>query len=176
MAPPPLSSLSRASVRTPPGLASSHPHHLSPLGVSSQLLLSAALLLVGVLICCIIQVMSCRMRRKSHRDEDLPLLARDDSPRHECDSDGFATIGTPARDFVRLSSLPPAIFRAEEDQRRCLACGEAGKCVSLRPCGHIVLCRACSDYVYTCPNPNCGKYITGVGLCALPNPSDDKQR
>ena len=136
--------------------------------LSSPLLLSAAAIVLGFGLCCVVQLMSCRLKGKSQGDEDLPLLARADSPRHDCDTDCIATIGTPSRDFVRLSSLPPSIFRAEEDQRRCLACGEAGKCVSLRPCGHVVLCRACSDYVYTCPH--CGQYISGVGLRALPEP------
>lgn len=131
--------------------------------LASPVLLGAILVAVAVVACCAVKLICCRRRRKSGGDEDVPLLGRADSPRHGRDTDDIATIGTPPRDFVRISSLPPSIFRVDRDQRRCLACGEAGKCVALRPCGHVVLCRPCSDYVYTCPNPLCGKYITGVG-------------
>ena len=72
----------------------------------------------------------------------------------------MAAIGTPARDFVRLSSLPSAALRVDEHGRRCMACGAENECVALRPCGHAVLCRACSDFVYTCPH--CGQYISGI--------------
>jgi hypothetical protein len=41
-----------------------------------------------------------------------------------------------------------------------MACGDLGVCVALQPCGHEVLCRSCSDYVYTCPQ--CRQYITSV--------------
>ena len=166
MGSPPLSHVADARAT-----AASHRGGNSLGFLSSPLLLSAAAVVLCFGLCCIVQLMSCRLRGKSKADEDLPLLARPESPRQDNnDTDGIATIGTPARDFVRLSSLPPSIFRVEEDQRRCLACGEAGKCVSLRPCGHIVLCRACSDYVYTCPR--CGQYISGVGLRALPESND----
>lgn len=146
-------------------------HATSPPAVAHASHLRAGLycgvLLLFCAICVAVQWYSCRLRRRND-DESMPLLARAESPREECETDGVAAIGTPARDFVRLSALPPSIFRHEEDQRRCLACGEAGKCVALRPCGHIVLCRACSDYVYTCPH--CGQYISGVGLRSLPEP------
>ena len=71
-----------------------------------------------------------------------------------------AAIGTPARDFVRLSSLPDALNG--DERQRCLACGTLGECVTLRPCGHVVLCQACSDFAYTCPH--CGQYISGAFL------------
>ena len=94
-------------------------------------------------------------------EEKQPLLEVAEPQRDgQWGSDGIAAIGTPARDFVRISSLPASIFRSEEENRRCMACGETGKCVTLRPCGHVVLCRACSDFVYTCPH--CGQYISGV--------------
>jgi len=71
-----------------------------------------------------------------------------------------AAIGTPARDFVRLSSLPDALNG--DERQRCLACGTLGECVTLRPCGHVALCQACSDFAYTCPH--CGQYISGAFL------------
>jgi hypothetical protein len=138
---------------------------------TSPYVLSCAVLFLCLGVCCIVQLMSCRYNRKQN-GEDMPLLARSDSPVDRGD-DGIAHIGTPARDFVRLSSLPPSIFRHDEDQRRCLACGEAGKCVALRPCGHVVLCRACSDFVYTCPH--CGQYISGVGLRRSDDPGGRHQ-
>ena len=78
-----------------------------------------------------------------------------------------ASIGSPARDFVRLSSLPPATLRSDERGRRCMACDAPGDCVALRPCGHRVLCRKCSDFVHACPH--CGQYISGVSH--VPNAS-----
>ena len=101
--------------------------------------------------------------RLSRREELEPLISEPADTRDAAPScSTIAAIGTPARAFVRLSSLPPSVFRAEEDCQQCMACGEAVKCVALRPCGHAVLCRECSDFVYTCPH--CAQYISGVAL------------
>ena len=116
---------------------------------------------VTLCLCCIMRLLVARQRRR--HAERQPLLNSVAEPVREASQwsgEGIAAIGTPARDFVRLSSLPASIFRPEEADRRCMACGETGKCVALRPCGHIVLCRSCSDFVYTCPQ--CGQYISGV--------------
>ena len=108
--------------------------------------------------------------RRLKKEEEEPLLPTGkQSIDHDRWGDGIVTIGSPAREFVRLSSLPASVLRSEEDQRPCLACHATGKCVALRPCGHVVLCRSCSDFVYTCPT--CGQYISGVGLRELPEPT-----
>ena len=129
---------------------------------AAVLAVAAVLLLFCCTICLVAQHRAHRRRR--HDDgEDAPLLQRPDvstpsrNPQQHVD---VASIGTPARDFVRLSSLPASIFRFDEYGRRCMACNESGECVALRPCGHVVLCRACSDFVYTCPQ--CSQYISGV--------------
>lgn len=132
---------------------------------ASTLSSSGVLLFVGITICCGIGYFIRHFRRQPQHAEREPLLPVPD-PRLSRPADGVAAIGTPARDFVRLSSLPASVFRSEEDRRRCLACGETGKCVALRPCGHAVLCRECSDFVYTCPH--CGQYISGVALPGEP--------
>ena len=77
----------------------------------------------------------------------------------EWDTGGIVRVGIPARDFVRISSVPTD---DDPSRRKCVACGEVGMCISLRPCGHVVLCRACSDFVCTCPK--CGQHVAGVGL------------
>ena len=97
-----------------------------------------------------------RRRQEEHHEQE-PLLA-EGVGRHGGDGRAdLATIGTPARDFVRLSSLP-TIFQLNDN--RCRACGVVGDCVALRPCGHAVLCWPCSDFVFECPQ--CGQYISGI--------------
>jgi hypothetical protein len=101
----------------------------------------------------------CRGRQ---RDEAKQPLLRPDraAGAAEWDSGGVVRIGIPARDFVRIKSAPQACD--DPSRRKCVACGEVGMCISLRPCGCVVLCRACSDFVCTCPR--CGAHISGVGL------------
>ena len=123
--------------------------------------LGSALLLCCV-VCCSLQFYTWRVRRK--KLEERPLLAAPSPPTDWEADGGVVQIGIPAREFVRLSSLPHSAGQRDAD--RCLACGEVGRCVALRPCGHVVLCRSCSDYVCTCPR--CSQYITGVGLRPLP--------
>ena len=138
-----------------------------PLLGYSPLLWTAVILLLCCTLCLGMQIRAAR-RRKREEEEQLPLLSpeRDDS-RGSGSRGGsggthtrsdVAAIGTPARDFVRLSSLPATVFNSED--RRCMACSQTGEIVALRPCGHEVLCRTCSDFVYTCPH--CGQYISGV--------------
>ena len=144
------------------------PHGASSSTLSTLLLLVACLILLG---CCSVCVVAQLRRRRRHAEEEdrAPLLA----PTHDLYGPGagsggtargrgadMAAIGTPARDFVRLSSLPPSAMRVDEYGRRCMACNAENECVALRPCGHAVLCRACSDFVYTCPH--CGGYISGI--------------
>lgn len=136
------------------------------------MLLGLFLLLACCCCICILQFRALRRRRDDTESE--PLLAEQQgyaSPsggvrqRHD-----VASIGTPARDFVRLSSLPAAVFQPSEN--RCRACGQAGECVALRPCGHAVLCRPCSDFVFECPQ--CGQYISGIAFQnVLPPASTD---
>jgi len=98
------------------------------------LLLSA--LGFAALSCCVLA--TCRSFRGRHSDEaSQPLLravahAADDSWEED---GGVVRIGVPARDFVRLSAVPqsPADRRDDLAKRRCVACGEVGRCVALRP-------------------------------------------
>jgi len=98
------------------------------------LLLSA--LGFAALSCCVLA--ACRSFRGRHSDESSqPLLravahAADDSWEED---GGVVRIGVPARDFVRLSAVPqsPADRRDDLAKRRCVACGEVGRCVALRP-------------------------------------------
>ena len=119
---------------------------------------------VGLLIiaacvgCCLLQYRAMKQRRSEMENE--PLLSDPRTPNGASRRNDVATIGTPARDFVRLSSLPAAIFQSNEN--RCRACGNVGECVALRPCGHAVLCRPCSDFVFECPA--CGQYISGISF------------
>ena len=125
------------------------------------LLLGVFVLTVCCCCICIMQYRSVKRRREDHESE--PLLSDAPSPsmgvRHRERHD-VASIGTPARDFVRLSSLPAAVFQPSDT--RCRACGQADECVALRPCGHAVLCRPCSDFVFECPQ--CGQYISGISF------------
>lgn len=144
----------------------------------NALLLCGAFLIILFIVLCVVATFRSR-RRQRREEEHLPLLNDEletDSERFGCGSSStinnrsrqdMAAIGTPARDFVRLSSLPASVFKDSDDGRRCMACSQPGDCVALRPCGHAVLCRACSDFVYTCPY--CGQYISGV---AQPAPKD----
>jgi hypothetical protein len=121
------------------------------------------LLLVGCCcVCCLLQSRMQRRRRDEHEDEPLLQdgLTSSGAISVNRSRQDVASIGTPARDFVRLSSLPAAIFQLNEN--RCRACGQGGECVALRPCGHAVLCRPCSDFVFECPH--CGQYISGVSI------------
>ena len=137
---------------------------------AGAMLLLLCFLALVVLVSAAAYALRRRARHHSqrHHEEAAPLLS--DS---ECGSGSHirgggsgsgggdvAAIGTPARDFVRLSSLPPSALHSGGRERRCMACNETGECVELRPCGHSVLCRNCSDFVYTCPH--CGTYISGV--------------
>ena len=142
--------------------------HNSPLG--TLLLVVACLILLGCCAVCLVGQLRAYRRRAHHGDEDrAPLLDPSHDPysspegksreRQSRQAD-MASIGTPARDFVRLSSLPSSALRMDEHGRRCMACNAENECVALRPCGHAVLCRPCSDFVYTCPH--CGGYISGI--------------
>lgn len=162
---PTSSSSSSSSITAIPSTSS----HNSPLG--TLLLLVSCLILLGCCSVCLVAQLRAYQRRRAHYvDEDrAPLLdpahdpygspergSKAASSRHA----DMASIGTPARDFVRLSSLPSSALRMDEHGRRCMACSAENECVALRPCGHAVLCRACSDFVYTCPH--CGGYISGI--------------
>jgi hypothetical protein len=146
--------------------------------LQTLMLLTACLILLGCCSVCFVAQLRAYQRRR--RDEErAPLI----DPSHEqYNSPGecggargrgadMAAIGTPARDFVRLSSLPSSALRADEQGRRCMACSAENECVALRPCGHVVLCRACSDFVYTCPH--CGQYISGI--TATPERADPRR-
>ena len=152
---------------TPPNEGLTRPSLSTP-STSSALDRQQGTLLCGVAIlsmlcclCCIVQYRAVR-RRQEQYDEQEPLLADGGgSSRHGGDNrTDLATIGTPARDFVRLSSLPTGIFQLNEN--RCRSCGVVGECVALRPCGHMVLCWPCSDFVFECPH--CGQYISGIHI------------
>lgn len=135
-----------------------------PMWQNVVLLCVFILLLIFLVVC-----LRSRRRQKRREEEQLPLLDGEEAEAaHGCSRGvpsnyscgDVAAIGTPARDFVRLSSLPASVFKSSDEGRRCMACSQAGECVALRPCGHAVLCRACSDFVYTCPY--CGQYISGI--------------
>ena len=142
---------------------------LTASGFSTGVLLCASIIFfLTCTICLYAQLRASRQRRQA-AEEQIPLLDPEyDGSGHSRGGGGsngrsigeVAAIGTPARDFVRLSSLPASVFRSDGDSQRCMACSQAGECVALRPCGHAVLCRACSDFVYTCPH--CGQYISGI--------------
>lgn len=135
---------------------------------STLLLVIACIILLGCCSVCMVAQLRAYQRRRRSEEDRVPLLdpAHDPyaSPSRNGASRGrgadMAAIGTPARDFVRLSSLPSSALRVDEHGRRCMACSVENECVALRPCGHVVLCRSCSDFVYTCPH--CGGYISGI--------------
>lgn len=141
--------------------------------ITSSASFPKTLLVCGIsllLVLCVLGLRATvRSRRRRLDEEAAPLL----KPRYSTGSSNIragsdvASIGSPARDFVRLSSLPPATLRSDERGRRCMACDAPGDCVALRPCGHRVLCRKCSDFVHACPH--CGQYISGVSH--VPNAS-----
>ena len=144
----------------------------SPMSGSAQLLGGLLLLIACLGVCCLLQYR--RSSRKRDENETEPLISRGHPPAPSgAVRQDVATIGSPARDFVRLSSLPAAIFQPNEN--RCRACGQAGECVALRPCGHMVLCRPCSDFVCECPH--CGQYVSGVAFHQTSSgQSDDRYR
>lgn len=147
--------------------------HATPHGsstLSTLLLLVSCLILLGCCSVCVVAQLRAFQRRRQSEEDRAPLLdpAHDPYGTPPASNGGtargrgadMAAIGTPARDFVRLSSLPSSALRMDEHGRRCMACSVENECVALRPCGHVVLCRACSDFVYTCPH--CGQYISGI--------------
>jgi hypothetical protein len=134
----------------------------APAGVHTPTSATTGVLLLLLLFsCCVCFVLQYRQLRKRREREGEPLLAggggAPSTPNGRMRQD-VAQIGTPARDFVRLSSLPAAVFQLSDS--RCRACGQAGECVAFRPCGHAVLCRACSEFVFECPH--CGQGVSGV--------------
>lgn len=88
---------------------------VAPIGQQSAVLL--AMLLLGACCCCICIVQWRTLRRRRGEDgesEQEPLLSNTPSSsnvRHRQQSSDIASIGTPARDFVRLSALPAAVFQ-----------------------------------------------------------------
>ena len=136
--------------------------------MQTLLLLCACFILLGCCSVCVVAQLRAYQRRRREEEDRTPLLDPVHDPYGTPPSVGatrgrgadMAAIGTPARDFVRLSSLPSSALRVNELGRRCMACSAENECVALRPCGHVVLCRACSDFVYTCPH--CGQYISGI--------------
>ena len=159
--------LGRGVIR--PGLGMTAPSSSSPpvhSAGSPLTLFVACLILLGCCSVCVVAQLRAYQRRRLRGEENEPLLdpAYDPygTPANGVRGRGadMAAIGTPARDFVRLSSLPSSALRVDEHGRRCMACSAENGCVALRPCGHVVLCRACSDFVYTCPH--CGQYISGI--------------
>ena len=118
----------------------------------------------GLLRVCFIRSNACRIRRGEETTPLLASISQGSSAKwaeqaDDWEADGVVRIGVPARDFVRLSALAQAASS-------CMACSEAGRpCVSLRPCGHALLCRACAEFASSCPK--CGQRVTGIGLCAV---------
>ena len=88
---------------------------VAPIGQQSAVLL--AMLLLGACCCCICIVQWRTLRRRRGEDgesEQEPLLSNtlsSSNVRHRQQSSDIASIGTPARDFVRLSALPAAVFQ-----------------------------------------------------------------
>ena len=89
---------------------------------------------IVILICCcacfMFQYRAIRKRQAAHENE--PLLAEGHSSAAAAPTtpsargrQDVASIGTPARDFVRLSSLPAAIFELNENRCRASACNQA---------------------------------------------------
>ena len=165
----PVESAAHHAARVATVSAASSASTSSPLGTIALFL--ACIVLFGC--CCVCALLQVRAyQRRRHEEERQPLIEPQYDP-YGSPAGGsrgrgadMAAIGTPARDFVRLSSLPPSALRMDEHGRRCMACSAENECVALRPCGHVVLCRACSDFVYTCPF--CGQYISGIST--RPNP------